>query len=98
LAGIATREPTGSLPPWPAQLLASVACPRGHGPQQSAALGQFGLGTKSSASVFFPEIFQNNAKTCLIHRIFYIYPKNMYDLSKCSEKHALHFSIKIMHV
>jgi hypothetical protein len=49
-------------------------------------VGQFGPGTKSSATVFFPEIFQNNAKTCLIHIIFSVYRKNANDLSKCSEK------------
>jgi hypothetical protein len=52
----------------------------------SVSVGQFGPGTKSSATVFFLEIFQNNAKTCLIHIIFSVYRENANDLSKCSKK------------
>jgi hypothetical protein len=34
---------------------------------------------------------------CKMHRIFPVCQKNVYDLSKCSEKWDLHFGIKIMH-
>jgi hypothetical protein len=77
--------------------LARLACLVGLGPQQSVALGQVNLGAKCFASYFISRKFQKNANTCLIHRIFPVYQKNVYYISKCSENHALLFSIKFMH-
>jgi hypothetical protein len=51
----------------------------------------------------FPAVYLNFRKiaeileTCKMHRLFSVYRKNVYDLSKCSEKHALYFSVKFIH-
>jgi hypothetical protein len=77
--------------------LARLACHVGLGPQQSAALGHFGPGEKSSCALFLFPGFQNLIKTCKKHIYLSVNQKNMYDIPKCSEKHALHFSINFMH-
>jgi hypothetical protein len=65
---------------------ASVACPRGYGPQPSVTLGQMTLGVIVPCSVFISRKSQNMSKPCNIHNKFPVYQKIKNDLSKCSEK------------
>jgi hypothetical protein len=78
-------------------ILARLASLCGPSPQ-SASAGQKALGTKKFCTMFLiPEKFLQWFESCKNHRKLSVYQKIMYDLPKCSEKHALHFSDKSMH-
>jgi hypothetical protein len=88
MAGAAAREPAGSLlamaelpsswPAWP-------VCRWAMGPSVRC-LGQLGPGEKSSCALFLFLEFQNLIKTCKRHIYLSVNQKNMYEISKCSEK------------
>jgi hypothetical protein len=48
--------------------------------------------------IFLVLEFQKLIKTCKRHIYVSVNQKNMYDIPKCSEKHALHVYVKFMHV
>jgi hypothetical protein len=77
--------------------LARLACHRGPGPHSSLAVGRSDPGEKSSCAVNYFQKFQTLVQTCKMHILFSVCQKNTHDISKCSEKWDLHFSIKIMH-
>jgi hypothetical protein len=67
------------------------------GAPQSEAVGQVDPGAKVPTDLFYFQEIQKNTTTCKMHIYLSVGQKNVYDLSNCSEKHALHFCIKIMH-
>jgi hypothetical protein len=73
--------------------LASVAWHMGHGAHRSTWPGC----EKSYLLFYFSKKLLQGVKTCKMHRKISVRRKNAYDITKCSEKHALHFSINFMH-